>query len=134
MNFGINVGDIFSGIGTLAKDLRTAITGTNPELEGKLNELVLMTDKAQLDVNIEEALHKSIFVAGWRPFIGWICGFGIAYHFVIYHLMVWIIKIFSIEIEPPVLNTEGLMSLVMTMLGMGGLRSFEKIKGVHNKH
>lgn len=125
---------VFKGIGSLAKDIRIAITGKDSEkiaeAEAKLLELEFMSEKAQSDINMFEAQHKSLFVAGWRPFIGWICGLGVFYHFIGFSLMEWCIRVFGLDIEPPKIDTDGLMSLVIALLGMGGLRTYEKIKGV----
>lgn len=95
---------------------------------------------AQLNVNAAEATHKSIFVAGWRPFIGWVGGSAMAYQFVIYPLLVWIWAILQVkdvvpkELDPPpIMETGALFSIVTAMLGIGGMRSFDKIKGVDTK-
>jgi len=79
---------------------------------------------AQVELNKIEAAHRSIFVAGWRPFIGWVCGVALAENFVIFP----IIKLFTEQV--PVMDTESLMKLVIAMLGLGGLRTYEKLKGV----
>lgn len=125
---------VLKGVGSLAKDIRIAITGVDPvkkaEIEAKLLEMEFLSEKAQSDINVFEAQHKSLFVAGWRPFIGWICGIGVFYHFIGFSLLEWGVRVFSLQIEPPKINTDGLMSLVIALLGMGGLRTFEKIKGV----
>jgi hypothetical protein len=133
------VGELMKGVGSLAKDIRSAITGEispekKAELEQKLLELEFASQKAQTDINIEEAKHQSIFVAGWRPFIGWICGTALFYHFIGHPLLVWAVSIFKLSITPPVINTESLLSLVFALLGMGGLRTVEKIKSVQDKH
>lgn len=77
----------------------------------------------QLEINKIEAAHKSIFVAGWRPAVGWICAFALAYHFIC-------APILDIWLEIPVIEVEGLYPILMGMLGLGGMRSFEKMKGV----
>ena len=132
-----DVGSIFSGFGTLLKDVRTAITGRAPldptklaELEAKTLEIEQIVMSAQSKINEIEAASPSVFVAGWRPFIGWICGLGIFYQFVGHPLFIWIIAIAHLQISPPILDTEGLLGLVLAMLGVGTLRSYEKIKGV----
>ena len=81
--------------------------------------------KGQLEINKAEATHKSIFVAGWRPFIGWVCGVALAYNFVIRDLFIWAMKP---EVVPPALQMEHLMTVLLGMLGLGGLRTYEKIK------
>lgn len=88
---------------------------------------------AQAGINAEEAKSASIFVAGWRPFIGWCCGIGLAYVFLVYPLLTWWAALAKPAFVPPVLVVDHLMELVMAMLGLGGLRTFEKIKGVASK-
>ncbi|MDP2167979.1 MAG: 3TM-type holin [Thermodesulfovibrionales bacterium] len=144
------IGDIFSGgakglmegAGTLAKDIRSAITGEispekKAEIEQKLLELEFAAQSAQTVINLEEAKHASIFVSGWRPFIGWVCGAGICYQFILHPILLWAVSVavsYGLEpVTPPVLDTESLMGLVFGMLGMGGLRTFEKIKGAARK-
>lgn len=95
---------------------------------------------AQLNVNAAEATHKSIFVAGWRPFIGWVGGAAMAYQFVLYPLLVWVWAILQVKeivpkelAPPPIIETGALFSIVTAMLGIGGMRSFDKAKGVDTK-
>lgn len=85
---------------------------------------------AQIEVNKMEAQHTSLFVAGWRPAIGWICVTGLGYNFLLYPMMTWLVVVTGSELAPPPLLSENLMELVMGMLGLGALRSFEKWKGV----
>jgi len=103
--------------GGLAWEIREAIKGK--ELDPK--ELL----EIQTKINEIEAQHRTIFVAGWRPFIGWICGIALMYNFVIRDLFIWVVKPESI---PPALQMEHLMTVLLGMLGLGGLRTFEKIK------
>lgn len=85
----------------------------------------------QNKVNEVEAAHSSVFVAGWRPFIGWVCGSGIAYAYLVYPFMLWYAATYNVDLHTlPKLDTDGLYQLVLAMLGLGGLRTFEKIKGV----
>ena len=108
-----------SALGEFAKDLREAIKGKeiDPEKALKLIEL-------QNEVNKIEAQHRSIFVAGWRPFIGWVCGLALLYNFVVRDLVAWLMP----EIMPPALQMEHLITILMGMLGLGGLRTYEKLK------
>lgn len=136
---GKGVNAALGGIGTLAKDLRSAITGEiSPErkadLEEKLAGIEGQLAVAQAEVNKAEAKHASIFVAGWRPFIGWVGGFALAWHFIGHPLMSWVVVIMEIDVTPPTLSAEGLISIVLGMLGLGGLRSWEKQKGINNAH
>lgn len=91
----------------------------------------------QLEVNKAEASHKSIFVAGWRPFIGWVGGASLAYQFIIYPVLMWawyvaqaLGKIPDTLEPPPVLETGALFTIVTSMLGIGAMRSADKRAGV----
>lgn len=79
---------------------------------------------AQVELNKIGAAHRSVFVAGWRPFIGWICGFGLAYAFIINPTVQW----YSGN-TGPLLPVDIMMELVIGMLGLAGLRTVEKISG-----
>jgi|TARA_B100001057_G_scaffold463727_1_gene518205 hypothetical protein len=86
---------------------------------------------AQVEVNKQEAQHRSIFVAGWRPFTGWVTAFALAYHFIITPFILFATAIAGIEIpELPSFDMETLTTILLGMLGLGGMRSFEKFKGV----
>ena len=84
----------------------------------------------QIQTNQEEAKHASIFVAGWRPFIGWVCGLSLLWHFIGYDLAAWIIAWRKVDMVLPQLASDNLMELTLAMLGMAGLRSWEKSKSV----
>lgn len=85
----------------------------------------------QAMTNIEEAKHRSVFVAGWRPAIGWTAALGLAYQFLIYPFAGLVNAYTQIPVgELPVLQGEQLMTLTLSLLGLGGLRSFEKMKGL----
>ena len=103
--------------GNLAWEIREAIKGK--ELDP--NELIAIQTK----INEIEAQHRTVFVAGWRPFIGWVSGFALAYNFVIRDLFIWAIQP---EVVPPALQMDHLMTVLLGMLGLGGLRTYEKIK------
>ena len=85
----------------------------------------------QLDINKIEAASKSLFVAGWRPFIGWVCGFGLAYAAIIEPLMRFIATMLDYTGEFPVIDTSITMQVLLGMLGLGAMRTREKEKGVH---
>lgn len=114
--------------------LERLITDKNKKLEFEhaLQIEVLKAGLGQMEINKVEAAHKSIFVAGWRPFIGWVCGFALAWHFILYDVAQWVqISFFPDGPSLPALNgTETLITVLLSMLGLGGLRTFEKIKGV----
>ena len=88
---------------------------------------------AELKVNETEAAHNSMFVAGWRPFVGWVCGVSLLYHFLLSPLMVFIFTIAGTEVILPAFEFSQLSSILMGMLGLGGLRTFEKMKGVNRE-
>ena len=95
--------------------------------EGDLKQVL-----AQLEINAREAAHPSIFVAGWRPFFGWAGGVGFIYAVMLQPLLAWVAQMKGIPV-PPTLNLDLLWVVVTGMLGIGGLRSFEKVKGVATK-
>lgn len=86
--------------------------------------------KSQIAVNAEEAKSSSLFVAGWRPFIGWVCGCAFAYHFVALPFLAFVLAIFGVAVALPAFDMSSLMTVLMGMLGLGGFRMYEKLKGV----
>jgi hypothetical protein len=87
--------------------------------------------QGQLQVNAAEATHRTIFVAGWRPFIGWVCGFALVFHYIIRPLLPWLMQVFGLQAQPiPPLDMADLITILLGMLGLGGLRTFEKVQGV----
>ena len=92
---------------------------------------VAMPCATQNEVNKAEAASDSVWKGGWRPFVGWVCGAAFAYHFVIQPLAIFVIAAYGMEVPSlPVFEMGQLMTVLMGMLGLGGLRSFEKTKGV----
>ena len=130
----VETGGILKGIGELAKDIRYAITGKNPEIEVKLIELENQVMNAQAAINQTEATSSDKFVSRWRPFIGWIAGFGLAYYFLVQPAAVFVLKLLKVEIVLPTFDVGTLSTLIIAMLGLGTMRSFEKVKGVQGKH
>ena len=92
--------------------------------EGELKQTI-----AQLEINAKEAAHPSVWVSGWRPFFGWAGGFGFIYATILQPLIAWGAAIKGWP-APPALNLDLLWVVITGMLGIGGLRSVEKIKGV----
>ncbi len=86
--------------------------------------------KGQLEINKAEAQSRNIFVAGWRPFIGWTCGVAMAYNYVIHPIMIFVLAQLDYLVALPALDLGEMMPVLMGMLGLGGLRSFEKYKGI----
>ena len=84
----------------------------------------------QLEVNKTEAAHKSLFVSGWRPFIGWTCGLGMFGNFITIPFANFVLALLSYEIAIPLVPLETMMPVLMGMLGLGAMRSYEKTKQV----
>ena len=86
---------------------------------------------AQAEVNRAEAQHRNIWVAGWRPFIGWVCGAALAWHFVLAPVVLFVASWLDVFLPPlPAFDMDSLMTVLLGMLGLGGLRSYEKAKGL----
>tara|TARA_R100000544_G_C2206349_1_gene49498 strand:- start:347 stop:748 length:402 start_codon:yes stop_codon:yes gene_type:complete len=102
------------------------------------HELATMADKlsheqqlAQIEVNKAEAASGSLFKGGWRPFIGWVCGIAFCYHFVIQPLIIFVVAIVGVKIpELPEFQMNTLLTVLGGLLGIGGLRTYEKQKGL----
>ena len=103
------------------KDLKT-------KLSHELEKEIISLNRAQLEVNKVEAAHNNVFVAGWRPFIGWACGVSLAYHFIIEPIIQYTLIVNNIDYNTPEFDFSQLSTIVMAMLGMSGLRTYEKIK------
>ena len=86
--------------------------------------------KGQLEVNKTEAAQKSLFVAGWRPAIGWICGLGMASNFLVIPIANFVLALTGSTILIPLLDTGEMMPVLMGMLGLGAMRTYEKKQGV----
>jgi len=89
--------------------------------------------QGQLEINKAEAEHASIFVAGWRPAIGWICGLALLWNFVVQPLLLWgawMVPGYIDVATAPKLDTAELMTVLLGMLGLGGLRTYERRVGV----
>ena len=134
------LGDLLKGaLGPILDGVLRFIPDKNKRAEAKeqfeMQMLAAMTSivQGQLKINEKEASHASIFVAGWRPAIGWICGVGIGWNFVIQPLISWVA--FLVPEGPdlssaPQLDIGDLMTLLLGMLGLGGMRTYEKRLGV----
>ena len=124
------IGSIINGVGKIADDL---ITTDKERLEIALKEKELDTQILSKvhETNIAEAQHRTLFVAGWRPFIGWVSGLALAYTFLIQPIFLWINSIYNLTATPPPqLNDDLLFNIVLAMLGIAGLRTYEKQKGL----
>jgi hypothetical protein len=104
------------------------------KLLAQSGELELMLE--QIKVNQIEAEHPNLFVAGWRPFIGWICGAIFSYHGIIVHLMSFVAALngYNLPDYLPEFDITMFTSVLMGLLGLGGLRTYEKYKRVNHRH
>lgn len=142
MAFGIDLkglGDIFTGAGGLAKDIRSAITGDispekKAELEAKALELESASMNAQAEINKVEASSSKLFVAGWRPAVGWICAFGLAYAIILKPFIEFIAGLFGYSGTFPVIEGDILTTTLFGMLGLGAMRTVEKVTGAAGNH
>ena len=100
------------------------------EIEAKLTAHLASIDLAQLEVNKQEASHRSLLVAGWRPFVGWTCGLALFYTYLVQPMATFVLAQTGHLIQLPPVDLSAMMPVLLGMLGLGGLRSFEKYKGV----
>jgi len=100
------------------------------EIEAKLTAHLASIDLAQLEVNKQEASHRSLLVAGWRPFVGWTCGLALFYTYLVQPMATFVLAQTGHLIHLPPVDLSAMMPVLLGMLGLGGLRSFEKYKGV----
>jgi len=100
-------------------------------IEAELIANATQLNLAQADTNKIEAAHRTVWVAGWRPFIGWVCGVAMAWHFVGVPLIMFLAAWSGTVIpELPVFDMSSLMTVLMGLLGLGSMRTFEKMKGL----
>ena len=100
------------------------------KLEHELKTELHRANMAQIEVNKVEAQHRTVFVAGWRPFTGWVCATALAYHFIIEPVLVFFISLYGVDIQLPQFDMGSLLTVLMGMLGLGGLRTYEKKQGL----
>jgi hypothetical protein len=136
----LGVGSIIEAVGKVAGDL---ITTDKERLEMEVEQRKLdleekrinqATDLAQIEVNKEEAKSGSFFVSGWRPFIGWGCGIAFIYSALIEPICRFVATtIFLYNGSFPVIDSDLTMQVMLGMLGLGAMRSYEKKSGVASK-
>lgn len=125
-------------LGTLVDRLipdKAAAERAKADMEAALVKAANEAAMAQVEVNKIEAGHASVFVAGWRPFIGWVCGVALALYYIPMFIIgmglwVWACLEAGAMVPRPELGVAEIIGLVMAMLGLGGLRTFEKLHGV----
>ena len=113
-------GDAIKSIGDTVYDYKEA-------------QLESQADLGQIQIDTVEAASASLFVSGWRPAIGWVGATALAYKFILYPTLCWIIAIYPSVHLPPSPNAEGLYPIILGMLGLGAMRSYDKVKGTDTK-
>ncbi len=121
---------IFKVDPTLAMQKQAELTELQLNLQAQLQNKIQDAITAQIEVNKQEAASPSVFVAGWRPAIGWICGSGLAVQFIINPLFTWGANLAKHPVGFPSLDMGSLMTLLLGMLGLGAMRTVEKVQGV----
>jgi hypothetical protein len=129
----LDVGSIIESVGKVAGDLITT-DKEKAQLEIENRKLDQAMDMAQIEVNKVEAASSSLFVAGWRPYIGWGCGTAFLYSAMFEPIARFVAQVvFDYKGAFPQLDTNLTMQVLLGMLGMAGMRSYEKSKGVATK-
>jgi hypothetical protein len=135
----LGIGSIIDGVGKVASQFVTT-DKEKMQLELESRRIDQQNDMAQIEVNKVEAANTNLFVSGWRPAIGWIGAMAMAYQFLLYPLFQWGWKYaqaynwIPVGVEPPpVLDADQLWVILTGILGIAGLRTGEKIKGVASK-
>lgn len=141
-------GGVLDGVSKVINSIR----GKNPEDAAKLEQLKqqyqmefleaqieqkkldIQELQMQADVNKTEAANPSVFVAGWRPFIGWVCGSALAFQFIFRPLLQWGAGLMGHPVTVPALDMGDLITVLLGMLGLGAMRSYDKKLGTDNGH
>jgi hypothetical protein len=132
----LGISSVVESVGKVIGDLHTS-DKERMELELEAKRIDQAIDLGQMEVNKVEAANQNLFVAGWRPAIGWIGAGAMFYQFLLYPLLVWAWVWLQAEgyvpkevKPPPMLDTDALWVILSGMLGIAGMRSFEKSRGV----
>jgi len=137
-------GDVVKSVGDTLDNLFTSdeermeaereLTKAKRSFDYKESKLVAEQNIAQMEVNKADANSGSFFQAGWRPAIGWVGAFALAYQFILYPLLVWALAVSSLDIKPPpLIDANALYPIITGMLGIAGMRSFDKLKQTDTK-
>ncbi len=100
------------------------------KFESELRGSLLQWDQGQMQVNAVEAANSNVFVSGWRPFVGWTCGVAFAYHYIIQPMALFVMASFGKALTLPAFQMESLLTVLLGLLGLGGLRTYEKHRGL----
>ena len=136
---GTVIKSIGDGVSSLANGIRSAITGEmTPDKRAELEKIALEAENlqkhSQLQINLAEAQHSSVFVAGWRPFIGWVCGMSIANNYILRPWAIAVLSTMGKTFEFPVIDLTLMIPIMTGMLGIAGMRSYEKKNGISKIH
>jgi len=134
-------------------EAKEALNDAKEAIKEKFEDDPIKKSKLSIQLEkIEKAIHNSLsksddkddskkdniiinlFIAGWRPFIGWVGGMALAYTYIIAPTAVWIAEVNGIHTKLPTIDTGVLFNLILAMLGFGGLRTYEKLKGIQDRH
>lgn len=127
-----DISDISSPIKAIGDVFDKLFTSDEEKLQAKavFEKLKQHPAELQVELNKIEAQHRSVFVAGWRPFIGWICGMNLLYLVIVRDLIVWMFSIYAPDLpHPPAAGLDLTIELVIALLGLSTLRTYEKLKG-----
>lgn len=141
---GDAVKSTLQGVGSLATDLRSAITGEmTPDQKAALQQKILdvqaQVDTAQAAINQAEAQRTSVLVAGWRPGLGWICVLAFGLNYLIFPLLSWAVHLFNWNyngtlVVLPQLDITTMMPVLLGILGLGSMRTVEKMQNAQGNH
>ena len=108
---------------------RATLLGMNLDETKAILDVAKTETEGQLAVNKAEAANASLFVAGWRPFIGWVCGSAFAYKYVVAPILVAVLPLLGVPFVLPAIALDEMLPILFGMLGLGAFRTYEKIKG-----
>lgn len=114
---------------------RLALEAQVMQQQSEIVKALIASDAQQNEINKIEAASSSMFIAGWRPYIGWVCGFALSWQYVLMPIATWVASVVASStggkaLTFPVLDNSQLYPILLALLGMGGLRTLEKIQGV----
>ena len=127
----LGIGDVTSPIKALGSVFDQIFTSDEERIKAQaiLRKVEQYPAILQAEINKVEAAHRSVFVAGWRPFIGWVCGLGLGYVWVLRPIINDLANWFGVTLGFLQIETDNMIQLVIALLGLGGLRTYEKLKG-----
>ena len=123
------IGGVINEVGKIINKI-VPDKGKAAEMKHEIAMTLVTSDLAQMEINKAEAGHSSVFVAGWRPAVGWVCVFALAFNYIVSPLLAWAAVIWMPDAIIPSLDITELMTLLFGLLGMGTLRSYDKANGV----